>query len=65
MHDALDVLEFLLDFEQLVGFRGVLPVAEEDLEGSVLDWLVGNQSGCGLEEGFTGKLLTEVHYKFV
>ena len=65
MDDVLDVLEFLLDFEELVCFSGVLPVAEEELEGGVLDGLVGSESGCGLEEVLASKLLSEVHYKFV
>ena len=65
MNDVLDVLEFLLDFQELVGFGGVLPVAEEDLEGSVLDWLVGSQSGGGLEKVLASELVAEVHYKFV
>ena len=65
MDDVLDILEFLLNFEELVGFGRVLPVAEEDLEGGVLDWLVSSQSSGGLEEVLTSKLLSEVHYKFV
>ena len=65
MDDVLDVLEFFLDFEKLVSFGGVLPVAEEDLEGSVLDWLIGSQGSSGLEEVLTSELFTEVHYKFV